>query len=73
MQDGFTPAFAASEQGQTKTLALLLANKADINAASKVQQTFIKILKYLQVIDSELEDFNIAFLNIINDLSTSLT
>ena len=38
MQYGFTPAHAASENGLTETLALLLANKADINAADKVQQ-----------------------------------
>jgi ankyrin repeat protein len=45
MQDGSTPAFIASENGHTETVALLLANKADINAASKVQQ--FKIFKYL--------------------------
>jgi hypothetical protein len=37
MQDGITPAFFASAKGHTETLALLLANKADINAANKVQ------------------------------------
>jgi ankyrin repeat protein len=36
MQDGCTPAYRASEKGHTEILALLLANKADINAASKV-------------------------------------
>jgi hypothetical protein len=45
MQDGCTPAYVASFDGRTETLALLLANKADINAASKVQQ--FKIFKYL--------------------------
>jgi hypothetical protein len=45
MQDGITPAFIASQIGHTETLALLLANKADINAAKKVQQ--FKIFKYL--------------------------
>jgi ankyrin repeat protein len=45
MQDGATPAIMASQNGHTETLALLLANKADINAASKVQQS--KIFKYL--------------------------
>ncbi len=60
MQGGFTPAFTASQNGHTETVALLLTNKADINAANKVQQ--FKIFKYLQVIDNELEDFNIAFL-----------
>ncbi len=45
MQRGFTPAHEASEKGHTETLALLLANKADINAADEVQQ--FKIFKYL--------------------------
>jgi ankyrin repeat protein len=47
VQDGFsfTPAIVASYNGHTETVALLLANKADINAANKVQQ--FKILKYL--------------------------
>jgi ankyrin repeat protein len=45
MQDGSTPAYVASQRGHTKTVALLLANKADINAASKVQQ--FKVFKYL--------------------------
>jgi ankyrin repeat protein len=36
MQDGFTPAHKASEKGHTETLALLLENKADINAADEV-------------------------------------
>jgi ankyrin repeat protein len=38
MQEGATPALIASQKGHTETLALLLANKADINAAMKVQQ-----------------------------------
>jgi hypothetical protein len=59
MQDGATPAYIASRNGHTETLALLLANKADINAAKKVQQ--FKIFKYLLLIDNELQDFNIAF------------
>jgi hypothetical protein len=45
MQDGSTPAYVASAKGHTETLALLLANKADINAAKKVQQ--FKVFKYL--------------------------
>ncbi len=45
MQDGFTPAHIASEQGYTETVALLLANKADINATNMVQQ--LVIFKYL--------------------------
>jgi ankyrin repeat protein len=45
MQDGDTPAHIASFDGHTETLALLLANKADINSANKVQQ--FKIFKYL--------------------------
>jgi hypothetical protein len=44
MQDGFTPAYAASGSGNTETLALLLANKADINAATKAYQ--IEIFKH---------------------------
>ncbi len=59
MQDGVTPAYVASEQGRTEIMALLLANKADINAANKVQQ--LGIFKYLLLIDNELQDFNIAF------------
>jgi hypothetical protein len=45
MQDGCAPAYAASQNGLTETLALLLANKADINAANKVHQ--FTIFKYL--------------------------
>jgi ankyrin repeat protein len=45
MQSGFTPAHVASQNGHTETVALLLANKADINAANKVQH--FKIFKYL--------------------------
>jgi hypothetical protein len=45
MQSGDTPAYMASEKGHTEILALLLANKADINAARKVQQ--LKIFNYL--------------------------
>jgi hypothetical protein len=50
MQVGISPAFIASQNGHTQTLALLLANKADIKAASKVQQ--FKIFKYVQLIDN---------------------
>jgi ankyrin repeat protein len=45
MQDGVTSAYKASENGHTETVALLLTNKADINAANKVQQ--FTIFKYL--------------------------
>jgi ankyrin repeat protein len=45
MQNGFTPAHAASQDGHNETVALLLANKADINAADMVQQ--FKIFKYI--------------------------
>jgi hypothetical protein len=45
--------------GRTRTLALLLANKADINAAKEVHQ--FKIFKYVLLIDNELHDFKIAF------------
>jgi hypothetical protein len=59
MQDGFTPAYVASQNGLTETLALLLANKADINAAKKAQQ--LKIFKFVLLIDNELQDFYIVF------------
>ena len=59
MQDGATPAYIASQQGHTESLALLLANEADINAADKVQQ--FKIFRYVLLVDNELQDFNIAF------------
>jgi hypothetical protein len=36
LKEGFTPAYGASEEGHIETVALLLANKADINAAIKV-------------------------------------
>jgi ankyrin repeat protein len=45
MQNGIPPAYVASQNEHTETVALLLANKADINAASKVQQ--FKLFKYL--------------------------
>jgi hypothetical protein len=47
MQNGTTPAYIASQNGHTETLALLLANKAGINAASKVQQFNVFKFKYL--------------------------
>ena len=59
MQGGFTPAFIASQNGHTQTLALLLASKAEINSASEVHQ--FKIFKNLLLMDNELQDFNIAF------------
>ena len=59
MQVGATPVFIASKHGHTEILALLMANNADINAASEVQQ--FKLFKYLLLIDNELHDFNIAF------------
>jgi hypothetical protein len=55
MQRGATPAYIASENGHTETVALLLANKADINAVTKVHQ--FKIFKYLQAVDNKLEVF----------------
>ncbi len=58
MQDGFTLACIASNNGHTETLALLLANKADIYATSKVQQ--LKIFNFFLLIDNELQDFNVA-------------
>jgi ankyrin repeat protein len=38
MQDGLTPVHVAAQNGHNKTLALLLANKADVNSANKVQR-----------------------------------
>ncbi len=67
MQTGATPAYVASENGHTQTLALLLANKADINAAMKVQQ--FKMFKYLLLIENELHDFNIAFFILSTNLA----
>jgi ankyrin repeat protein len=45
MQYGITPAYIASQVGHTETVAQLLVDKADINAASEVQR--FKIFKYL--------------------------
>ncbi len=45
MQDGFTPAYVASQLKHNEVLALLLANKADMNAADKVHQ--FKLFNYL--------------------------
>jgi hypothetical protein len=59
MQNGTTLAYVASQHGHTETLALLLANKADINTVNEVQQ--FKLFKYLYLIDNELHNFNIAF------------
>jgi ankyrin repeat protein len=36
VQDGFTAAYIASASGNIEVLALLLANKADVNAATRV-------------------------------------
>jgi ankyrin repeat protein len=58
MQDGNTPAIVASQEGHTQTLALLLANKADVNAADKVQQ--LKLLSCLKLIYNELQDKDIC-------------
>jgi ankyrin repeat protein len=38
MQDDNTPAIVASDEGHTEYLALLLANKANVNSMDKVQQ-----------------------------------
>jgi ankyrin repeat protein len=53
MQNGVTPAFISSVNGHTETLALLLANKADLNADCGVQQ--FNIFKYLILIEKELQ------------------
>jgi ankyrin repeat protein len=68
MKDGATPAFKASESGHTETLALLLENKADINAADEVQQLII--FEYLLLIDNELYQILKLLSHIINDFST---
>jgi ankyrin repeat protein len=67
MQDGVTPAYIASSKGHTEILALLLANKAGVNAATKVQQ--FKIFKYLLLIDNELYYFNISFFILLTILA----
>jgi ankyrin repeat protein len=46
MQDGFTLSISASQGGHTQTLALLLANKANIGAANKVQQLYYSVAYY---------------------------
>jgi hypothetical protein len=43
IQYSYTPAVVASLNGRTETLALLLANKVDVNSADKVQQFSFKI------------------------------
>jgi hypothetical protein len=58
MQDGFTPAYVASESGHTETVALLLWNKADINAATKVQQLKIFNHLYTSLIKLLFNDFS---------------
>ncbi len=58
MQYGDTPAIAASLNGHTETLALLLANKADVNSADKVQK--FKLYSCLQFIYNELQDKDIS-------------
>jgi ankyrin repeat protein len=45
LQDGATPLIIASFDGHTEIAALLLANKAEVNFADKVQQ--FKMFKYL--------------------------
>jgi ankyrin repeat protein len=59
MQDGSTPAGIASLKGHTETLALLLANKADINVASKVQQ--FKIFKYINRLTTSCKSKALTF------------
>jgi ankyrin repeat protein len=58
IQDGNAPVIVASQYGHTETLALLLANKADVNSADKVQ--WFKIFGCLQLIDKELKYKNIS-------------
>jgi ankyrin repeat protein len=44
MQDGSTPALIASGHGHTETVALLLANIADINAATRYKSKVFVLL-----------------------------
>jgi ankyrin repeat protein len=68
MQGGFTPAYVASRNGDTETMALLLANKADINAASKVHQ-----FKKIEIFITDLQGtsrFYYCICHVIKDLCT---
>ncbi len=56
MQDGYTAAYVASQNGHTENLALLLANKADVNTASNVQQLIL-----FKLCINELQVENIDF------------
>ena len=58
MQYGDTPAIVASRNGHTETLALLLANKADVNWADKVQQ--LKLFSCLKFVYNEFQDKDIS-------------
>ncbi len=67
MQDGYTAAYFAVENERTEILALLLANKADANTATNVQQ-----LKYLIILNRLTTSFNLKtlILHVMNDFST---
>jgi hypothetical protein len=62
MQDGYTPAIAASQNGHTETLALLLTHKVDVNSADKVQPLkLFSSLNYSVACNSlELQDKDIS-------------
>ena len=70
MQNGYTSAHIASLYGHTETLAFLLANKADINAASKVQQLKIFNTFYSFTTSDKIKTKNIP-VHVINYFSTS--
>jgi hypothetical protein len=70
MQDGFTSAYLASYRGHTNNLAFLLANKADINAASKVQQLKILDTCYSFTTSDNIKTKEIP-VHVINYFSTS--
>ena len=67
MQDSCSPAYFASENGRTETLALLLSNNADVNAASKVQR--IKTLLCSEINWQRHARLIRGFLHVINCFS----
>jgi ankyrin repeat protein len=56
MQDGLTPAHEASRSGNTETLALILANSANVNASDEV--LLFKIFNNLKSIHIVNENIN---------------
>ncbi len=69
VQDGITPAIIASYNGNTETLALLLLNNVNVNAATKVQQLKNFVPKFKSIInDRKYEDINLPqnYLTVFN-------